>query len=130
MFFAVTGYDCGGADVLRIIKFVFNLLDVLLFIIPMILIVMVSFDFLKSVISGKDDTFKKNLNIVIKRIIYCMFLFLIGPIVYTAIRLLGQTNILSYVNCVEIAKTHDLSQYEIEYEEENFGDVSTPDFND
>lgn len=130
LFLEVTGFDCGGADVLRIIKFIFNLLDVVLFIIPMILIVMVSIDMVKNVISVKDDVAKKNLGIGIKRIIFCIALFLIDSIVYTAIGLLGKSEYLSYAQCVEIAKTHDLSNYEIDYEEDTYDDVKTPNFSD
>ena len=125
LFLEVTGFDCGGADVLRIIKFIFNLLDVVLFIIPMILI-----DMVKNVISVKDDVAKKNLGIGIKRIIFCIALFLIDSIVYTAIGLLGKSEYLSYAQCVEIAKTHDLSNYEIDYEEDTYDDVKTPNFSD
>ena len=65
---------CGGADVLRILRFVFILLDMVCWIVPMGLIVMLMVDFGKNVIAGKEDEMKKNLNMVIKRIIYCIIL--------------------------------------------------------
>ena len=119
--FLVTGFDCGGADVLRIIKFIFILLDIILFVVPMGLIIMVIVDFSKNVIAGKEDEMKKNLNIAIKRIIYCMVLFLIPTIVDFAIILVNDlgNNIglgFDYMECITIAKEHDLSQYEMNYE--------------
>ena len=66
---------CGGADVLRILRFVFILLDMVCWIVPIGLIVMLMIDFGKNVIAGKEDEMKKNVNIAIKRIIYCIVLF-------------------------------------------------------
>ena len=113
--FLVTGYDCGGADILRIIKFVFTLLDAVLFIIPMGLILMVIIDFSKSVIAGREDDMKKNLSIAIKRIIYCIALFLIPVIVKFAINLISDAGVKA-AQCIEIAQNDDLSQYEMDYD--------------
>lgn len=110
------GVRCGGADILRIIKFVFTLLDIVLFIVPMGLIIMVSVDLAKNVIAGKEDEMKKNLNIAIKRIIFCMVLFLIPTIVSAAISLLGDLGV-EYAGCIETAtECEDLSKFEIDYE--------------
>lgn len=105
--------DCGGAEILKIIKIVWQILDIALFIIPMILIVMVSLDFAKSVIASKEDDMKKNANIAIKRMIYCAALFLIPYIVDIAIGLVSDAGIKAFA-CVEFAKTEDLSQCEID----------------
>ncbi len=125
MFFLdVTGFDCGGEEVLKVIKFACQLLDVILFIVPMALIVMVTVDFFKNVIAKEDDM-KKNLNLAIKRILYCMALFLINPVVSTAIGLLGNNGV-DTMACITIAKTEDLSQYKID---NTYNDnVPTPDF--
>lgn len=113
--FLVTGFDCGGADILRIIKFIFILLDIVMFIVPMALIVMVSIDLAKNVIAGKEDEMKKNLNIAIKRIIYCAVLFLVPVIVDFAISLVSDLG-FTYADCVTIAQEDDLSKWEIEYD--------------
>lgn len=108
---------CGGADVLRILRFVFILLDMVCWIVPMGLIVMLMVDFGKNVIAGKEDEMKKNLNMAIKRIIYCIILFLVPTIVDFAVGLVS--NIKDEKdNCLYIARNHDidLSQYEIDYE--------------
>lgn len=125
-FLEVTGFDCGGADILRIIKFIFRILDIILFIIPMVLIVMISVDLAKNVLAGREDEMKKNVSIAIKRIVYCLILFLVPTIVSASISLLGNVGV-DYATCIDIAKTHDLSLYEIDYGDEQYN-VETPDF--
>lgn len=108
---------CGGADVLRILRFVFILLDMVCWIVPMGLIVMLMVDFGKNVIAGKEDEMKKNLNMAIKRIIYCIILFLVPTIVNFAVGIVSNVGVEA-AKCIEIARDHnnDLSQYEIDYE--------------
>lgn len=125
VFLETTGFDCGGADVLGVIKFVWSLLDIVFIVVPIGLIVMASLDFAKNVMSGKDDEMKKNAMMVLKRLIFCVALFLVMPIVEFAISLLGKQDV-SYAKCIEIATTEDLSQYKIEYDD-NY-DVPEPDF--
>ena len=120
---------CGGADILRVIKFIWKLLDVVFFIVPIVLIVMISLDFAKSVIAGKDDEMRKNTGIVIKRIIYCVALFLVEPICGLAIDMLGNDaaidawqdgsgNNIGWAECIEIAvENDDFSDYEINWNE-------------
>ena len=86
---AINGCDCGGADILRIIKFIFILLDALLFIIPMGLIVIVIVDLAKSVIAGKEDEMKKAQGTLIKRVIYAIAIFLVITIVTFVTGLIG-----------------------------------------
>lgn len=107
--------DCGGADILRIIKFAFTLINIVLFIVPIGLIVMIMIDFSKNVIAGKEDEMKKNVSIVIKRIIYCMVLFLIPTIVKFAIGLVSDIGVKAF-QCMDYAQNGDLSSCEVDYE--------------
>ena len=113
MIFLLTGFDCGGEVVLMIIKYVFLLLKLVFFIVPIGLIVMLSVDFVKNVTASDEGAMKKNLNVIIKRIIMCMALFLVDPIVHTTINLLGDLGI-DYVSCIKIAENGDLTQYKLE----------------
>lgn len=111
--------DCGGADILRILKFVFILIDLVLFIVPMGLIVMIILDFSKNVIANKEDDMKKNVNMVIKRIIYCMVIFLVPTIVNFAVNFVGGTgdNIAAKAACcIDYAKNRNLSNCEVNYD--------------
>lgn len=122
MFLAVDCFDCGGADVLRILKFVFILIDLVFFIVPIGLIIMLMIDFGKNVIAGKEDEMKKNLNMVIKRIIYCVVLFLVPTIANFAISLVGtdgENAVSTATACIGYAKEYtneDLAKCEIDYE--------------
>ena len=105
MYFLV---DCGGVEFLRIVKFLLYLLDIIFFIAPMILIVMLTIDFGKAVISGSEDVMKKAKNLAIRRVIMCMALFLVTVIVYIAINLLNK--VPNYEYCMNKAKG-DLSNF-------------------
>ena len=48
---------CEMAGVLKIIKFVSELIDIVCFLIPMVLIVMLAIDFGKAMISNDDNSF-------------------------------------------------------------------------
>ena len=112
------GLACGGADVLKVIKFAFMLLDIAFIAIPIGLMVMLFIDFFKNVTAGKEDEMKKNLGIIIKRIIYCVVLFLVPTVVYFIVWLLGDLANFEYINCINIAKDADsayLESVEIDY---------------
>lgn len=112
---------CGGADVLRAIKFVWKLLDVLLFLVPMGVIIFVSLDFAKNVIAGKEDDMKKNVGIVIKRIVFCVALFLVEPICRFAINQLGNADV-DWAKCVDIAVTEkNFDEYEVDFGVDKYG---------
>lgn len=121
---ATLAYSCGGADVLRIIKFVFTLLDLVLFVVPVGLIIMLMVDFGKNVMAGKEDEMKKNLNVAIKRIMYCVVLFFIPTIVYFAIDVVADSsaedqNIAQKAaSCIDLARNsdaNDFDQWEVDY---------------
>lgn len=114
-FMEVTGFTCGGADILKIIKFVSTLLDMIFFIVPMGLIVMIIIDLSKNVIAGKDDEMKKNFGIAIKRIIYCVALFLVETIVTFAITFIGE-NSETYLKCISIAESDEVWKYKIDWD--------------
>ena len=117
--------DCGGEGILRIIRFVWILIDYVKFIVPIGLIIMVMVDFAKSVIAGREDDMKKNVNIVIKRIIYAMVIFFVPTIVQVAINLLGESGV-NYAVCLNVATdyTVDLAKYRNKFESDDFGSTS------
>ena len=114
--------DCGGSDVLRILKFVFILIDLVFFIVPIGLILMLMIDFGKNVIASKEDEMKKNVNMVIKRIIYCVVLFLVPTIVNFAISLVGvdgENAVSKAIACIGYAREYtdeELAKCEIDYD--------------
>lgn len=101
---------CTEPNILKVILFIKTLLKYILFIIPMGLIVMISIDFAKNVIAGNVDNMKKNLSIAIKRIIYCLALFLVPTIVSTAMSLLGNLNV-NYATCITNAESSKINEF-------------------
>ena len=108
----MNGFTCGGADILRILKFVNLLLDIVFIIVPIALIIMVSLDFAKNVIANKEDEMRKNAGVAIKRIIFCAALFLVQPIVTFVVGFIGE-NSNNYLTCLEIADSDDIWKYKI-----------------
>lgn len=94
---------CDNIMFLKVMSFIKILLDIVFFVVPMGLIVMVSLDFAKNVISGREDDMKKNFNLVIKRLIYAVALFLVPTIVEFAINGLGSFNV-EYEDCFNVTK--------------------------
>ena len=90
---------CTNKDALTIIHFFWKIIKLIFFIVPIIAIVMITLDFAKSVIASKEDEMKKNLNNVIKRIIYCVAVFLTPTIVSFTMNLLGETG-TKYGTCL------------------------------
>ena len=127
MFFldgVVNGFTCGGTDILKIIKFVKTLLDMVFFIVPMGLIVIISVDFAKNVIAGKDDEMKKNFGVAIKRILYCVALFLVEPIVSFVITFIGE-NSNTYLTCLNIAESDEVWKYHIDWDYYPYDGIET-----
>lgn len=115
------GIACGGTDVLRVLRFIFKLVDIAFFVVPMALILLISIDFAKNVMASKEDEMKKNVNIVIKRVIYCVVLFFVPTIVNAVISIVGDAGIEAVKiasKCIEIARdpSDSLLMYQIDYD--------------
>lgn len=72
---------CQHPTILRILYFVYLLLDIVFVAIPIGLIIMLMIDFSKSVISGDEKDQIKNNKLVIKRIMYAVIIFVIPWVV-------------------------------------------------
>lgn len=77
MFF-LDGY-CG--DLYPIVKLIKMFIDLIKFAVPIALIVFITIDFSKSVISHDEESMKKNQNIAIRRLIYAVAIFLVFSVV-------------------------------------------------
>ncbi len=108
---------CENPYILKIILFVSNFLEIFYYLIPIILIIMLSLDFSKNVIFADDQSLvQKNVQKAIKRIIYIIILFLVPSIVSAALDLVENSNTLasnvvtSYNSCKE--NTQKITYYE------------------
>lgn len=107
---------CGGAGVLRVIKFAMLLIDIACILIPILLVLMISFSFFKNVIAKNVEDMQKEVGIVVKKLIMCATMFLVPTIVKVVITLLGSLGV-NYAECIDIARNEDLSQYEVVFPE-------------
>ena len=101
--------NCGPPDILRVIYFLKILLNFVLFIVPIGLVVFLSLDFGKAMISGDDSTQKKSVQLAIKRILYTVVLFCVPTIVSFVNDILGDLGV-NYSVCYE-----NLTMDEIDY---------------
>lgn len=104
----------GCATILGVVYFIRELLNIVLFLIPIALIVMLSIDFLKGVISF-DDGNKKVINFVVKRIIYTVVIFLIPSVVFGLFSVLGvnigdSNSCWKYVGEASVQEVKDISE--------------------
>ena len=103
---------CGGSGVLTTIKFVTSLLDIVCVIVPIVLLLMLSFDFAVAVLSKEDDM-KKKTSLAVKRVISCAVIFLLPNIITFVLALFSSIGV-EYAECVKIAKEgSDFSQYDL-----------------
>lgn len=91
---------CENVDILRVCYFIKQLLKIAFIILPIVLIVMLSIDFAKNVVSQEDEM-KKNLQLAIKRLLYAVAVFLVPTIVNIAINVIGDFDI-GYKKCLNV----------------------------
>lgn len=109
---------CEISVVLKLILFVKTILKYACIIIPIGLIVMSSVDIAKNVITSNEGDMQKNFNLAMKRIIYCMVIFLIPPVVNLAVNLVNNSISLLNVNVSNCFDNLDNISYYENIEEE------------
>ena len=92
---------CTNPEVLKVYKFIDEILKFVCVIIPAGLIVMLGLDLFKALMSAADDS-KKNINIILKRVIYCICFFLVPTIVDLTLNIVDESasNVIAdYQSC-------------------------------
>lgn len=103
---------CETSSVLKTVYFILQLLKVAAILIPIGLIVMLTIDFAKSIISSEDEM-EKHKKLAIKRIIMCIFLFLVPSIVKISFNILHNSEIIvNYTKCIAFAKEETIGRFE------------------
>ena len=111
---------CQHPGVLRVLYFVFLLIDIIFIIVPIGLIIMLMIDFSKAVIAGEDDKAKKSTKIVVKRIIYAVLIFAMPWIVNVFLNFMAYAGISTdYLTCYDNAKGGDFAYFDRLLEEED-----------
>lgn len=78
-----------------IISIIKTVLSIVQWAIPIILIVIGTFDMMKAVIASKEDEIKAAQKLLIKRIVYAVIIFLIPTIVYFVFNIVSNTDGIS-----------------------------------
>ena len=106
---------CRTSDTLKVIYFLKELFNISLFIIPIILIVMLTVDFTKNVASNNEDEMKKNTNLAIKRLLFAVVIFLVPSIVKLTFTILRDNDIaVNYTECFTNADIDSIIRFEEE----------------
>ena len=103
---------CRDPEVLKVILYIKTLIDIILYIIPIILIVMMGLDIFKSIAASKEDEMKKNINISIKRIVFIVIMFLVPTIVKFSMSILGDIGV-DYTECYNNANSDTIEDIAI-----------------
>lgn len=78
-----------------IISIIKTVLSIVQWAIPIILIVIGTFDMMKAVVASKEDEIKAAQKLLIKRIVYAIIIFLIPTIVYFVFNIVSNTDGIS-----------------------------------
>lgn len=99
---------CEDPNVLNVILYIRKILEVAFVVIPIVLIILMTVDFIKNVISGNEDNMKKNQKIIVKRLVYVIMLFFVMPIVNIAFSAFGTSD-------NEEKITHEINEKKVNY---------------
>lgn len=80
---------CESASFLATLLFIKNIIKIISYIVPAILILLVSIDITKAVIANSDDEIKRTQKLAIKRIIAALIIFFVPIVVEVSFNMLG-----------------------------------------
>lgn len=81
--------DICTTEMLQVMALIRFILNVVRFVIPIVLIVLGTFDLFKAVTAGKDEDIKKKQQVLIKRVVAGVIVFLVPTIVFILMGWLG-----------------------------------------
>lgn len=85
-----TDVDCSaGSEIVKVMAIVRLIMNVICIAVPIVMILMGSFDLFKAVTAGKDEEIKKKQQTLIKRLIAGVIVFLVPTIVSVLMNLIG-----------------------------------------
>lgn len=91
MFILADTVDSTCTDLKGVIAIVAFILRIIQWVVPIILIVLGTFDLVKAVTAGKEEDIKKGQQILIKRVIAAVIVFLVPLLVSVLMGMIGNT---------------------------------------
>ena len=98
---------CDNSSVLNTILFIKHLIDIIFIVAPIVLVLLLTIDIAKNVISKDDSENKRNVNIAIKRVVYCLALFFVPLIIDGVMSYLDNYNV-NFATCYEKATDENI----------------------
>ena len=110
---------CQNPDVLRTIMFVSEVLKIIFIVVPIILIVILGVDILKTVVATNDKDMKRNISMAVKRMIACVCVFFVPLLVSLFNSLLANSDVeIGYGECLVNANNDYIEMRIVEIAEE------------
>ena len=106
---------CDNSSVLNTILFIKKLIGIIFIVAPIVLVLLLTIDIAKNVISKDDNENKRNVNIAIKRVVYCLLLFFVPLLIDGVMSYLDNYNV-NFAKCYSDATEENVEKY---YNEEN-----------
>lgn len=119
---------CRQSQVLEIIKFILDALHLVFIIVPIILIVFITIDFIKGVISNSEEDVKKIASISFKRMLYCGIIFFVPFLVNFVVNMLGDMGV-DYTECITNANSETIAALKAAEQESGFSNSDSPTIN-
>ena len=101
---------CDNSSILNTILFIKRLIDIIFIVAPIVLVLLLTIDIAKNVISKDDGENKRNINIAIKRVVYCIVLFFVPLIIDGVMSYLDNYNV-NFATCYEKATEENVQKY-------------------
>ena len=101
---------CDNSSILNTILFIKHLINIIFIVAPIVLVLLLTIDIAKNVISKDDDENKRNVNIAIKRVVYCLALFFVPVIIDGVMSYLDNYNV-NFATCYEKATEENVQKY-------------------
>ena len=101
---------CDNSSILNTILFIKKLIDIIFIVAPIILVLLLTIDITKNVISKDDSENKRNVNIAIKRVVYCLILFFVPTLIDGVMSYLDNYNV-NFATCYEKATEENVQKY-------------------
>jgi hypothetical protein len=100
---------CNNISSLGIINFIKNMLSILCIITPVLLLLILTIEFVKAAIASDTETMDKIKKSAVKRIIFAILVFLVPTIVNGVMGLLVNFN--SFADCYNLANSDNVNKY-------------------
>lgn len=104
---------CENPDILRVIFFGKEIINIVKIIVPIALIILGMIDFAKAVASNDEKANKKNISLFFKRVLNAVLIFIVPWIVEIVIVTLGDlTKGVNFTDCLQNATAEKIAEFD------------------